>query len=40
VNLAPATGGIKVVCMPHVTRDRLDDLVTELAEVLKGQGVA
>jgi tyrosine decarboxylase/aspartate 1-decarboxylase len=40
VNLAPATGGIKVVCMPHVTRDRLDDLVPELAEVLKGQGVA
>lgn len=38
VNLAPATGGIKVVCMPHVRREHLDAFVPALADVLKAQG--
>lgn len=38
VNLAPATGGVKVVCMPHVTRQHLDAFVPALADVLKAQG--
>jgi tyrosine decarboxylase/aspartate 1-decarboxylase len=33
VSLAPLSGGLKVVCMPHVTRQAVDDLLAVLPSV-------
>ncbi|HVL49127.1 MAG TPA: tyrosine decarboxylase MfnA [Candidatus Thermoplasmatota archaeon] len=38
VNLAPLTRGVKIVCMPHVTREAVDAFVPDLADVVREVG--